>query len=58
MVENSIMPIWNTNTHIQINVTVFIKNTVSFVFCEFNRVASWNEGKTIILVQSSIEIPK
>jgi len=27
-------------------------NSVSFVFCEFNRVASWNEGKTIILVRS------
>jgi tricorn protease-like protein len=31
---------------------------VSFLFCEFNRVAGWNEDKTIILVRSSIQIPK
>jgi hypothetical protein len=28
------------------------------LFCEFNRVASWNEGKTIILVRSSFQIQK
>ena len=33
-------------------------NTVSFAFCEFKRVARWNEGKTIILVRSSFHIPK
>jgi hypothetical protein len=33
-------------------------NTVSFVFCEFNRVTSWNEAKTINLVRSSFQIPK
>ena len=33
-------------------------NSVSFVFCKFNRLASWNEGKTIILVRSSFRIPK
>ena len=32
--------------------------TVSFVFCEFYRVSRWNETKTIILVQSSFQIPK
>ena len=31
---------------------------VSFLFCEFNRVAGWNDGKTINLVRSSIQIPK
>jgi len=33
-------------------------NSVSFVFCEFNRIASWNEGKTIIFVWSSFQIPQ
>jgi len=33
-------------------------NSFSFVFCEFNRVANWNEGKTMILVQSTFQIPK
>jgi hypothetical protein len=32
--------------------------SVSFVFCDFNGVASWNEGKTIVLVRSSFQIPK
>jgi len=35
-----------------------LKNSDSFVFCEFNRVASWNVGKSIILVRSSFRIPK
>ena len=39
------MPIGNANIHIKINVTVFINKLVSFLFCEFNRVTSWNEGK-------------
>ena len=30
---------------------VLLINSVLFAFCEFNRVASWNEGKTIILVR-------
>jgi hypothetical protein len=34
------MPIRITNIHIQINVSVFINKLVSFLFCEFNRVAS------------------
>jgi hypothetical protein len=42
------MPIGNTNIHKQINVSDSLINAVSFVFCEFNRVASYNEGKTII----------
>ena len=33
-------------------------NTVSFVICEFNGVACWNEGKSIISVRSSMQIPK
>jgi len=28
------------------------------MFCEFKRVANGNEGKTIILVWSSFQIPK
>ena len=32
--------------------------SVSFVFCLFNCVVSWNEGKTINLVWSSFQIPK
>ena len=28
-------------------------NSVSFVFCEFNRVGSWNEGKTTIIISNS-----
>ena len=39
-VETSIMPIGNTNIHKQINVSEFIYKPGSFVFCEFNRVAS------------------
>ena len=33
-------------------------NTISFLFCEFIRVTSWNDGKTIIFVRSSSQIPK
>ena len=36
----------------------FIIKLVSFLFCEFNRVTSWNESKNIILVRSPIQIPK
>ena len=32
-------------------------NTVSFLFCEFNRVVNWNEGKTIILVDHHFKFP-
>ena len=52
------MPIGNANIHIQINVSEFINIIVSFRFCEFNRVTSRNEGKNIILVRSSFQIPK
>ena len=52
------MPIGNANIHIQINESEFINKKVSFLFCEFNRVTSWNEGKIIILVLSSFLIPK
>ena len=52
------MPIGNANIHIQINMSEFINKIVSFLFCEFNRVTSWNEGKNIILVRSSFQMPK
>ena len=52
------MPIGNANIHIQINVSEFINKLVSFVFCEFNRVTSWEEGKNIILERPSSQIPK
>ena len=28
-------------------------NSVSFVFCEFNRVGTWNESKTAIIISKS-----
>ena len=43
------MPIGITNIHIQINVSELINKIVSFLFWEFNGVASFNEGKTIFL---------
>jgi len=46
------------NIHIQINLSEFINKLVTFLFCEFNRVTSCNEGKNIILVRSSFQIPK
>ena len=51
----------------QLEIPIFINKlmcqsslikSVSFVFCEFIRVASWKEGKTIIIVRSSFQIPK
>ena len=52
------MPFGNANVHIQINVSEFINKLVSFLFCEFNRVTSWKEGKNIILERSSSQIAK
>ena len=52
------MPIGNANIHIKINVSKFINKIVSYLFCEFNRVTSWKEGKNIILERSSSLIPK
>jgi len=52
------MTIGNANNLIQINVSVFINKLVSFIFCEFNRVTSWNEGKNIILIRLSFQITK
>ena len=52
------MPIGNANIHILINLSELINEFVSFLFCEFNRVTSWKEGKNIILKRSSSEIPK
>ena len=46
------MPIGNANIHIQINVSEIINKLVSFLFCEFNRVTNWKEGKNIILERS------
>jgi len=53
------MPIRNTNIHLKkLMCQSSLINSVSFLFCEFNRVASWNEGKTIILERSSFQIQK
>jgi len=52
------MPIGHSNIHIHINVSELIKKSVSLVFREFNRIASRNKGKTIILVRSSFQIIK
>ena len=52
------MPIGNANIRIKINVSEFINEHVSFLFCEFNRITSWKEGKNIILERSSSQIPK
>jgi len=57
-VETWIMPIGNINIHIKINVSESINRLVSFLFCEFNYVSSWNECKDIILVRSSFQFPK
>ena len=52
------MPIGNANIHIQINASEFINKLVSFLFCEYNRVTSYKEGKNIILERSSSLNPK
>ena len=41
----------------KLNVSEFINKRVSFLFCDFNRVTSWKEGKNIILLRSSSQIP-
>jgi len=65
-VKNNIY-VWSKLQLCQLEIPIFINklmcqssliNPVSFVFCEFNRAANWNEGKTIILVRSSFQIPK
>ena len=35
---------------------ILLRNSVSHVFCEFNRVASLNKNKFIIKVRSSFQI--
>jgi len=52
------MPIGYTNIHKHINVWELINNLNLIFVCEFNRVASWNVGKTAILVRSSFQITK
>ena len=51
----------------QLEIQIFINklmcqgsliNSFSYVFCKFNRVESWNEGKTNILGGLSFQIPK
>ena len=51
----------------QLEIPIFINilmckssltNSFSIGFCEFNRVANWNEGKPIIIFRSSFQIPK
>ena len=44
------MPIGYNNIHIQIMVSDFTYKLISLLFCEFNTVASWNGGKTIIIL--------
>jgi len=50
----------------QLEIPIFINklmwessliNSVSFVFCELNCVASWKDGKTIILYDNYFEFP-
>ena len=61
-VETWIMPIGITNIYIYIqeNESEIIYRLVSFLFCEFNRVTSWNVGKNIVstfnISKSQIEI--
>jgi hypothetical protein len=64
--ENNIY-VWSKLQLCQLEIPIFINklmcqrsliNWVSFVICEFNRIASWNEGKTIILVRASFQISK
>ena len=59
--------VWSKLQLCQLEIPIFIYklmwqgsliNSVSFVLCEFNGVSKWNEGKTTILVRSSIKIPK
>ena len=52
------MPIGNAKIHIEINVSEFNNKFVLFLFCEFNSVTTWKEGKNIILERSSSQIPK
>ena len=51
---------WNSNIHIQINVSEFTNKIVSFLFCEFNRVTSRKKQKyffrTFIFSNSQIQI--
>ena len=42
------MPNGYTNIHKKMNESELNNITVSFAFCELNRVARLNEGKTII----------
>ena len=64
-VQNNIYVRWKIQL-CQLEIPIYINklmwpcsliNTVSFVSYEFNRVASWNEGKTIILLRPSFQIP-
>jgi hypothetical protein len=48
-----LMPIVNTNMHIQINVSELINKPSFHVFWKCNRVGSWKEVKTTIMLSNS-----
>jgi len=51
------MPIGNAGFHMQICVSDFILNlSLIYKFREFNLVAIWNKGKTLIFVSSTFQI--
>ena len=52
------MPMGITRIHKEIMCQSSLTKSFSFVFFEFNRVANLNEAKTMILVQSTFQIPK
>jgi len=49
------MPIGNTDIPIQVNISEFIMNLIVIMFCEFNRVESWNKDKTTIFVDPNFK---
>jgi hypothetical protein len=52
--------LWRSEIPIYINKLIWrssLLNSVSFVFYEFNRVARWNEGKTIVLYEHHFKFP-
>jgi len=55
--RNWIMPIGNANIHIKINVSLFINKIVTFLFCDFNRVTSWNEAKLLFCYFHHFKFP-
>jgi len=63
--KNVIFVVWKLQL-CQLEIPIFIykimseynnKNSVSFLFCEFIHVTSWNDGKTVNLVRLSFKFP-